>query len=186
MARLKEASIHGRFQPFHNGHLEYFRWAKARADRVFVGITQIYNQHGGVFPGAEHRGLLDNNPFNFFERFRLIEESLLSSGYSLEDFRIIPFPIEDPFRLTTFLPTDVKCFTTKHTDWNEHKVKILGEAGFDVEVLAEDEAHVSLASGTQIRALLRARDNAWRDFVPNGAHGLIEELVGKGRLNFPE
>ena len=31
--------IHGRFQPFHNGHLEYLRGAAARSDEVFVGIT---------------------------------------------------------------------------------------------------------------------------------------------------
>ena len=28
--------IHGRFQPFHNGHLEYLRGAGARSEVVFV------------------------------------------------------------------------------------------------------------------------------------------------------
>jgi len=31
--------IHGRFQPFHNGHLEYLRGAASRCDEIFVGIT---------------------------------------------------------------------------------------------------------------------------------------------------
>jgi nicotinamide-nucleotide adenylyltransferase len=31
--------IHGRFQPFHNGHLEYLRGAAERSDEVFVGVT---------------------------------------------------------------------------------------------------------------------------------------------------
>ena len=31
--------IHGRFQPFHNGHLEYLRGAAAQSGEVFVGIT---------------------------------------------------------------------------------------------------------------------------------------------------
>ena len=31
--------IHGRFQPFHNGHLEYLAGAAERSDEVFVGIT---------------------------------------------------------------------------------------------------------------------------------------------------
>ncbi|TMK95420.1 MAG: hypothetical protein E6G42_02925 [Actinobacteria bacterium] len=31
--------VHGRFQPFHNGHLEYLRGAAARCDELFVGIT---------------------------------------------------------------------------------------------------------------------------------------------------
>ena len=31
--------IHGRFQPFHNGHLEYLRGAAECCDELFVGIT---------------------------------------------------------------------------------------------------------------------------------------------------
>jgi nicotinamide-nucleotide adenylyltransferase len=31
--------IHGRFQPFHNGHLEYLRGAAERSDEVWIGIT---------------------------------------------------------------------------------------------------------------------------------------------------
>jgi cytidyltransferase-like protein len=181
MERLSHASIHGRFQPFHNGHLEYFRWARARADCVFVGITQIYNQHGGDFPGAEHRGLLENNPLSFFERFWLIEKCLLANGFPLTDFRIIPFPIEDPFRIRTFLPSGVTCFTTRHTEWNDHKVKILQDAGYPVEILADDESHVPRASGSRIRELFRAGDRSWRSYVPNGSHDLIEELLGRGR-----
>lgn len=179
MERLTHASIHGRFQPFHNGHLEYFRWAKSRADCVYVGITQIYNESGGHFPGANHRGLIDNNPLTFFERFWIIETCLLENGFSLEEFRIIPFPIEDPFRISTFLPTGVKCFTTRHTEWNEHKVKLLKDAGFDVEVLEQDESHVPRASGTEIRELFRSGDDKWRKFVPEGTQGLLQELLSK-------
>ena len=36
---MTSGMIHGRFQPFHNGHLEYLRGAAARSDEVFVGIT---------------------------------------------------------------------------------------------------------------------------------------------------
>jgi cytidyltransferase-like protein len=31
--------IHGRFQPFHRGHLEYMRGASERCDELWVGIT---------------------------------------------------------------------------------------------------------------------------------------------------
>ena len=31
--------IHGRFQPFHLGHLEYLAGAASEADEVWVGIT---------------------------------------------------------------------------------------------------------------------------------------------------
>ena len=31
--------IHGRFQPFHNGHLEYMSGAAERSDELWIGIT---------------------------------------------------------------------------------------------------------------------------------------------------
>ena len=37
--------IHGRFQPFHNGHLDYLRGALARCDELFVGITNPDPRH---------------------------------------------------------------------------------------------------------------------------------------------
>ena len=36
---MKRGMIHGRFQPFHNGHLEYMRGAAERSDELWVGIT---------------------------------------------------------------------------------------------------------------------------------------------------
>lgn len=168
------ASIHGRFQPFHNGHLQYFNWAKNKADKIYIGITQIHNQHSGEFPGADHRGTLENNPLSYFERSLLIEATLLKAGYDLKDFRIIPFPIEDPFRLTLFLPTEVTCFTTIHSDWNQHKIDLLEKAGYRVEVLSQDEDKILRKNGSQIRELIRRNDKNWLNFVPAGARDEIE------------
>ena len=36
---MKRGMIHGRFQPFHLGHLEYLQGAAAQSDEVWVGIT---------------------------------------------------------------------------------------------------------------------------------------------------
>jgi len=33
--------IHGRFQPFHNGHLEYMRGAADRSDELWIGILRV-------------------------------------------------------------------------------------------------------------------------------------------------
>ena len=37
--RVALGMIHGRFQPFHLGHLAYLRAAAKRAERLLVGIT---------------------------------------------------------------------------------------------------------------------------------------------------
>ena len=36
---IARGMVHGRFQPFHNGHLEYLNGAAVRCEEIFVGIT---------------------------------------------------------------------------------------------------------------------------------------------------
>lgn len=169
------ASIHGRFQPFHNGHLDYFRWAKAKADVIYIGVTQIYNEHGGSFPGAEHRGKVTSNPLTFFERMSLIEAAVRLDGFDTDCFRVIPFPIEDPYRLASFFPRHLKCYTTLHSEWNHHKVELLRSNGFDVEVLSDDPPVLDWRSGTEVRQMIREGNSDWKKYVPRGCRELIEQ-----------
>lgn len=118
--------------------------------------------------------MAESNPLTFFERSRLIEAALIGEGFELSSFRIIPFPIEDVYRLRLFLPLDVPCCTTIHSEWNEHKIVTLREAGYQVEVLASDETNVVRASGSDIRKMIRSGDEKWRQYVPTGAATLIE------------
>ena len=50
---MTRGMIHGRFQPFHLGHLEYLKGAAERSDEVFVGITNPDPAH--VKPEASDR-----------------------------------------------------------------------------------------------------------------------------------
>lgn len=175
--KKKISSIHGRFQPFHNGHLDYFRWAKSKSDLVYVGITQIYNYHEGSFPGADHRGKVENNPLSYFERMKIIEDSIIGDGFALGDFRIIPFPIEDPYRLESFFPKSGICYTTLHSEWNKHKVEILRLHGFDVEVISGDENENGWVSGTNLRELIRSNNSSWKQYVPKGSIPYLSTLL---------
>lgn len=170
-------SIHGRFQPFHNGHLQYFRWAQAIYENVFVGITQIYGSSEDAFPGAPHRGEANNNPLSYFERAQLIEATLVWEGVDISSFRIIPFPIEDGDRLRFFLPISIPCCTTIHSEWNEHKVRVLRDLGYTVKILSDDESCVPRTSGSQIRDMIKAKDARWRLYVPKGGVNYIETTL---------
>src|SRR4051812_41554823 len=102
-----EASVHGRFQPFHNGHLEYVSEALALSDYLWVGITQVYGERLLEVKGApSHRSARADNPYTFFDRVKMIRRSLLESGISASRFSVIPFPIEQPDYLQEFLPID--------------------------------------------------------------------------------
>jgi cytidyltransferase-like protein len=54
--------IHGRFQPFHNGHFEYLKAAYERSERLIVGITQ-YDQAVYDQGSPAHRLNVADNPF---------------------------------------------------------------------------------------------------------------------------
>ena len=69
---FEAASVHGRFQPFHNEHLEYALAAKQECDFLWVGITQFDVSPDDANPLARHRQRPENNPFTYFERIMMI------------------------------------------------------------------------------------------------------------------
>ena len=72
--------IHGRFQPFHNGHLEYLRGAAARSDVVFVGITNPDPARIKEEPSDPLRHLPESNPFSYVERLLMVTEVAQDEG----------------------------------------------------------------------------------------------------------
>ena len=69
--------IHGRFQPFHNGHLEYLRGAAARSDEVFVGITNPDPARVLPEPSDPARHLPESNPWSYVERMLMVKAAAL-------------------------------------------------------------------------------------------------------------
>jgi len=173
MARIDSGSVHGRFQPFHNGHLDYVLQAAALADHLFVGLTQLFRPLGSE--DAQGRDSADANPLTFHERSMVVTAALEENGIPLHRFTIVPFPIENPARLTEFIPVTVPCFTTLVTEWNDEKVHRLREVGYQVRTLqvsALDNNRVT--SGTEIRRLLRNKDSQWARYVPSS----VAEIIG--------
>ncbi len=162
-------------QPLHNGHLEYLLAAMERCDFLWIGITQFNIQELATSQEAAHRHAFSSNPFTYWQRVRMIEESLVASGVGRQRFGFSPFPIEKPVQLSDFIGTDVVQFTTIVEEWNREKVIRLKGQGYIVEVLWEREAKHPI--GAEVRKLLRERNAAWRTMVPLGAQAIIDELV---------
>jgi len=57
--------IHGRFQPFHLGHLEYLKGAAERSEAVFVGITNPDPTRIREESSDPLRHLPESNPFTY-------------------------------------------------------------------------------------------------------------------------
>lgn len=184
MARISIGSVHGRFQPFHNGHLDYVLQAFDRANFVWVGLTQVF-QPSPPQGSIEKRELRTSNPLTFRERAELIEAALEAAEIAQTRFKITPFPIETPERLHEFVPPGSVCFTTLVSEWNDEKVRRLKEQGYDTEILdVSVPDNLRVTSGTEIRRLIRASDPSWARFVPPAVADIIGERL-RGQFGTP-
>jgi nicotinamide-nucleotide adenylyltransferase len=162
--------IHGRFQPFHNGHLEYLRGAAARSDVVFVGITNPDPQRIREEPSDPLRHLPESNPFTYVERLLMVTEVAQD-----EDIRahVIPFPVNEPELWPAYVPTGVTQYLRLFSEWGGTKLDRMREAGYEVVVL--DEGAEKQISGADVREALRAGGD-WEALVPPGAARVIRSL----------
>lgn len=174
MGRLSTGSIHGRFQPFHNGHLDYVLQAFERAEFIKVGLTQIFRPSGAS--SASRRDNAEANPLAYWERAFLVATAIEESGISRSRFEFVPFPIEEPKQLTQFIAPSVHCFTTVLSDWNEEKIERLEAQGYSVSRLQVSPPDVNrVSTGTEIRRLIRSRDHSWEKYVPPSVSKAIIE-----------
>jgi len=177
--RSPEGSVHGRFQPFHLEHFEYVMEAKKRCDFLWIGITRFDVAAPGITRLGTHRDEPENNPLTYYERVKTITMSLDDAGVARNEYAFVPFPIETPASLKGFLPTTVRCFTTICEDWNRKKIAVLEGAGYVVQVLWERDKKIT---GTDVRNLLAAGDERWRDLVPPGTARALAEFDIADRL----
>lgn len=169
-------AIHGRFQPFHQGHFSYLLQAAERAETVVIGITNPFVQPKPVVEQTDTaRHLPSNNPFTYFERSEIITSAVLSYDASmLSRIRIVPFDVNADVRLYPIsIPLNVIQFVTAHEPWDVEKARRFEEAGYIVEYLPPE---VSRVTATAVRALMNAGDSRWRQMVPVGASEAISRL----------
>jgi cytidyltransferase-like protein len=164
--------IHGRFQPFHLGHLEYLRGAAARSDQLFVGITNPDPARIKEEPSDPQRHLPASNPWTYTERLLMIVEVAKDEGL-LERLHVIPFPVNEPELWPAYVPDGVTQFIRHFSEWGGTKIERLRSAGFDVVVL--DEGAEKSISGADVRRALR-EDAAWEALVPPGVARVIRSL----------
>src|SRR5438876_3245326 len=169
---LPEGSVHGRFQPFHNEHLEYMLEAKKQCEFLWIGITK-YDIDAEVSPLGRERDKPENNPLTYFERISIITEALQAKGIHREAFAFIPFPIEHETKLKQFLSSAVPCFTTICEPWNREKIEVLKRQGYAVRVLWEREKKIT---GSSIREQIINGEIGWHTLVPGATVAAVNRL----------
>jgi cytidyltransferase-like protein len=175
-----EGSVNGRFQPPHNGHLEYILAAKSQCRFLWVGITRYDIRDRIPSPVDPHREYQISNPLTYFERVQIITDMLLEANVPRGEFACTPFPIDDPGILPDFMSTSIPCFTTIFDRWNREKVARLENLGYKVIVLYE-RAEKAL-EGTAIRNLMLSGSLEWEKMVPPATVRAVHHLNLLARL----
>lgn len=170
--------IHGRFQGLHFGHMEYLLAGKRRCDFLFVGLCNPDPTSRTYHTSDPNRSRADNNPFSYHERMVMTRASLVEAGVALEDFAIVPFPINKPELLHHYVPMDATFFVTIYDQWGHAKRQTLLDLDVAVDVMWEHESALKPCTGTEVRQRIIAGEN-WRELVPDA----VVRYVVKHRLD---
>jgi nicotinamide-nucleotide adenylyltransferase len=165
--------IHGRFQPFHLGHLEYLKGAAERSDEVFVGITNPDPTHVKPEASDPARHLPESNPYTYVERMLMVEAAAADAGLASDRLHVIPFPVNTPELWDAYVPRDVVQYIRLFSDWGGTKLERLRSAGYEVVVL--DEGAEKELSGADVRTAIR-EGHDWEQLVPAGVADVIKRL----------
>jgi nicotinamide-nucleotide adenylyltransferase len=163
--------IHGRFQPFHNGHLEYMRGAAAQCEELFVGITNPDPSRIKPEDADPLRHLPESNPYSYVERLLMVKAAAPDAGIDVARLHVIPFPVNEPELWHAYVPADVVQFIRLFSDWGGTKLERFREAGYEVVVL--DEGADKEISGAGVRAAIREGSD-WERLVPSGVAGVLK------------
>ncbi len=140
---------HGRFQPFHLGHVEYLALVAERTRLVLVGITD-----GAVAEAADRaRHLPASNPFSYAEREAMVRAAAADAGIAPARLEVLPLDIARPDRWPERLRRGTVHYLRVFDAWGEEKRERLTAAGLDVRVLQPGTR--KRISGCEVRALLR-------------------------------
>ena len=179
--RVRLGMVHGRFQPFHLGHLAYLQGAAAQCDELYVGITNPDPSRVQPDPLDPVRHLPAANPFTYAERQLMVKAAAQDAGLDLARVHVIPFPVNEPELWPAYVPAGVTHFIRLFSDWGRGKRDRLEAAGYPVRVL--DEGAAKDVSGADVRAALAAGDGAaWRALVPAGVARVLDEIGGEERV----
>lgn len=152
--RFSVGCVHGRFQPFHLGHLEYILWAYHVSDILYIGLANPDPSLTILDTTCIHRHTTSANPFPYFVRMDMILGCMTEAGIDINRIRFVPFPINRPELLKYYVPNTAVHIITVYDEWGEKKVQTLNQLGLQTHALSGQIPKV--ATGTEVRALLRS------------------------------
>ncbi len=166
MRNKKRALTIGRYQPFHNGHINVIRRISEEVDEVIIGIGSAQISHEV------------ENPFTAGERVAMIRRSLSKDEIKGMSYII---PIEDMRRNSVWvshLESMTPPFDLVYSN-NPLVARLCKEENYEIRHLPLYKREKY--SGTEIRKRI-LNGNEWENLVPKGTLEVIKEVNGVKRL----
>ncbi len=159
------ALIIGRFQPFHNGHLEVIKKIATESDYMTIGIGSAQSSH--TF----------EDPFTAGERYLMISRAMKRA--SLNNYFLVP--VVDIHRYSVWVAHVASLVPPFHMVYTNNPLtrRLFEEEGY--EVRSAPMFNREVFSGTEIRRRIVAGEG-WKHLVPDGVAEVIEEIGGDERL----
>lgn len=167
---------HGRFQPFHNGHLEYCLEAAARCVRLVVGVTNPDPSRISAEPEEPCRSAPDANPFPYHVRARMVRLALTDAGIAPSSLQVVPFPIHHVELWASYVPASAVQLMRIYSAWDRRKSQRFTSAGYTVVDLAAGRRKG--VSATTVRERWRGGGD-WRALVPPAVAVIIDGEAGR-------
>lgn len=165
------ACFTGRFQPFHNQHLEVLSALSHEFDRIIIGVTNPDIENLSEHVASLHRHTDAANPFPYESRVQIIKDSIseLTDLNNLE-IEIIPFDLTQPDSWT--VPAETVFALRIFSVWEASKLDLFTGQGFEV---LELPAPATKISASDIREKLTTNDSTWHSHVAPGAIFTIQQ-----------
>ena len=157
----------GRFQPFHLGHLEAFRFALSKVEKLWIGI------------GSSNKPPEKNNPFSADERKEMIISSIDDKIRNGIQIFYIP-DLNNHEKWIENIENIVPEFDVVFTNDELTQSLYSNRGKKTIEVVFKDRDNLS---GTNIREKILG-DQDWQSLVPDGTKTVLEKTGAKNRLKF--
>lgn len=163
------ACFTGRFQPFHNQHLEVLSALGHKFDLIIIGVTNPDIANLQEHSASQHRHTDAANPFSYESRVKIINDSISElSELKGAEVKVIPFDLTAPESWQ--VPANTVFALRIFSPWEASKLALFSDLGFEVMELLAPENKLS---ASDIRASLAANDNTWESLVAQGAISTI-------------
>jgi nicotinamide-nucleotide adenylyltransferase len=163
---MRTVLLIGRFQPFHNGHLEAVKYALKQADRLIIVVGSAQKSHEL------------QNPFTAGERIEMIWRALKRMG--LAD-RVLLIPVPDVENHNLWVPLVNSLVPEYSTVFSNDPLtlQLFREQKIDAREVPLKNRTILMA--TEVRRRIIA-DEDWEELVPEEVAIFIRDIDGIERL----